>query len=68
MTVSGAYGRDYKSLKAAKQDWADNKDFIIRDGFHGGGRYINKADHAKYASHHTIMVRYKADVKIGQLS
>ena len=30
-TVIPAYGRDYKSAAAAKQDWKDGKDFIIAD-------------------------------------
>ena len=30
LIVSGAYGRDYKSAKAAKADWNAEKDFIIR--------------------------------------
>lgn len=63
MTVSGAYGRDYKSLKAAKQDWTDGKDFIIRDLFHGVGRYVNKED----AGAMSVMVRYQQDRRIGEL-
>lgn len=31
LTVTPAYGRDYKTAKAAKADWAANKDFIIAD-------------------------------------
>ena len=29
MTLTPAYGRDYKSAKAAKADWEAGKDFII---------------------------------------
>lgn len=29
LTVIPAYGRDYKSAKAAKADWRANRDFII---------------------------------------
>jgi hypothetical protein len=65
MTVSGAYGRDYKSLKAAKADWDAGKDFIIRDLFSGGaGRYVNKDDVTGQTG---IMVRYKQDRQIGKL-
>jgi hypothetical protein len=67
MTVSGAYGRDYKSLKAAKADWDANKDFRIRDLFSGAGTYINKADAQKLAASTSIMVRYNKDRKIGKL-
>ena len=37
-----AYGRDYKSAKAVKEDWADGKDFLIQDVQLSG--YINKDD------------------------
>ena len=30
-TVTPAYGRDYKSGKAAKADWKAGKDFILQD-------------------------------------
>lgn len=66
MTVSGAYGRDYKSLKTAKIDWNADKDFIIRDIFRGSGTYINKSD-AKDIKE-AIMVRYDEDRKFGQLN
>jgi hypothetical protein len=31
LVVTPAYGRDYKSKKAASQDWKDGKDFVSRD-------------------------------------
>lgn len=34
MLVVPAYGRDYKSAKAAKADWQAGKDFIISDISH----------------------------------
>ena len=44
-TVTPAYGRDYKSGKAAKADWAADKDFIINDMFNKyDGKPINKSD------------------------
>ena len=30
LTVSGAYGRDYKHVKAIQDDWNADLDFIIR--------------------------------------
>ena len=43
-TVTPAYGRDYKSAKAAKADWNADKDFIINDHFDRyDGKPINKA-------------------------
>lgn len=66
MTVSGAYGRTYKSLKAAKADWDADKDFVIRDLFHGGGTYVNKQDAINIKE--AIMCRYDRDRKIGKLN
>jgi len=41
MTLVPAYGRDYKNRKSVKDDWNNNKDFIIADMFSGqDGRYI----------------------------
>lgn len=31
MTVTPAYGRDYKTAKAAREDWAAGKDFLVSD-------------------------------------
>jgi hypothetical protein len=43
MTLTPAYGRDYKSAKAVKADFDANKDFEVADLFSGtSGRYINK--------------------------
>ena len=42
ITVLPAYGRDYKSAKAVRADFAANRDFIIADYFNpSDGRYIN---------------------------
>ena len=57
MTVLPAYGRDYKSAKAVKADWAAGKDFVITGMHADSGRYINLQD-AKSCTE-TIMVRYK---------
>jgi hypothetical protein len=40
LTVSPAYGRDYKSKKAVLVDWNDNKDFTIQDMYKAG--MVNK--------------------------
>jgi len=56
MTLVPAYGRDYKNRKSVKDDWNNNKDFIIADMFSGqDGRYINKADCHPGERH---MIRY----------
>lgn len=49
MTIIPAYGRDYKSAKAVKEDWESGKDFAV------AGRYINKADAKGVGS---ITIRY----------
>lgn len=56
MTLVPAYGRDYKNQKSVKEDWNNDKDFIIADLFSGqDGRYINKSDCKAGETH---MVRY----------
>jgi hypothetical protein len=62
LTVSGAYGRDYKSKAAIAADWAADLDFIIRTFGPSDGRYINKAD--AQSAGLSVMVRYAADRKI----
>lgn len=39
-TVSGAYGRDYKSIHAMLKDWEGGKDFIV----HPSGQYCSTRD------------------------
>ncbi len=44
MTVIPAYGRDYKSAKAAIEDWNADKDFRIADiSSPYDGKYVNKS-------------------------
>jgi hypothetical protein len=58
LTVSPAYGRDYRSGKAALQDWLDGKDFRIETVGRDAGRMINlpQAEDAGLK----VMIRYKA--------
>lgn len=43
MTLTPAYGRDYKSTKEVKAAWEAGQDFVIADMFSGDcGRYVNK--------------------------
>jgi len=43
MTLTPAYGRDYKTAKAAKADFHAGKDFIVADiSDPDDGRYVNK--------------------------
>jgi hypothetical protein len=56
MTLTPAYGRDYKSAKEVKADWNANKDFVIADIVGGNaGRMINK----QQAPAGTYNIRYK---------
>jgi hypothetical protein len=61
LTVVPAYGRDYKSRKAAVADWDADKDFQIQDIGAGAdnGRYINKSDLAQFKPGTTVNIRYK---------
>jgi len=61
LTVIPAYGRDYKSAKAVKADFAANKDFQICDMFSpDDGRYIN-AEQLKPGD--TLYIRYARNTK-----
>jgi hypothetical protein len=43
MTLTPAYGRDYKTAKAAKADFEANKDFILNEyGSPWDGKPVNK--------------------------
>jgi hypothetical protein len=56
LTVSPAYGRDYKSANAAKADWFAGKDFIMQSvSTHRSGTYCSIRD---FAEGTTINIRY----------
>lgn len=55
MTLSPAYGRDYKNLKDLKKDFEDNKDFILNTPF--GSTYINR-EGLKEMKKTSVQVRY----------
>jgi hypothetical protein len=60
LTVSPAYGRDYKSGKAARADWDANKDFVIQSmSFQGS--YVNKGQSEELldAGISEVMIRFK---------
>ena len=59
MTLTPAYGRDYKSKKALLEDFNANKDFVINDMFHpDNGRVCNKEDLLKDGVK-MVSIRYK---------
>lgn len=62
--VEPAYGRDYKSLKAAKADWDAGKDFRINDmSSPDDGRCLNKPQ----VPDASVLLRYGKQRKVGWL-
>lgn len=62
MTLTPAYGRDYKSKAAVLADWDANKDFIIADiSSQWDGKSANKADLNGQSG---LMIRYQKLTKI----
>ena len=59
LTVSPAYGRDYKSKKAVLVDWDDNKDFIIQDMVKSGMVNKQQINELKEYGYTHIHIRYK---------
>lgn len=58
LTITPAYGRDYKSKADVRHAWATNKDFIIETFMHPDcGRYINRTDALNGGIRH-LTVRY----------
>jgi hypothetical protein len=60
MTVSPAYGADYKSQKEATEAWDKGKDFIIQDITH---RYCGKPCSSRdfpVTSGEVIFIRYNS--------
>jgi len=67
MTLTPAYGRDYKSKKAALADWNANKDFVINDiSSPHNGRNVNKADAERAGLTH-LMIRYNKLTQIAPI-
>lgn len=65
MTLTPAYGRDYKSQKAVREDFNADKDFIIADLYHPDcGRYVNKSQ----LTGQTVNIRYAQLTKVMVIS
>ncbi len=59
ITVSPARGRDYTSVKAAKEDWEANKDFILHDfASQWDGKPINKEDVTRAFPRASVQIRF----------
>lgn len=68
MTVSGAYGRDYRNLEEMRYDWEAGKDFVVRSvdagiGPGGVGSYCSKRDFTGKE----VWGRYRKDTRSGLL-
>jgi hypothetical protein len=64
MTLTPAYGRDYKSKAAVQKDWDSGKDFIVNQfGNRYDGKPMNKQD-AKAAGMSSVMIRFHNLTKI----
>lgn len=64
VTITPAYGRDYKSQKEVLAAWNENRDFIIEDFMHPDcGRYVNKEE-AKSSPGTTWNIRYSKNSKV----
>lgn len=62
-TVVPAYGRDYKTVKAARADWAAGKDFLVADVFDQyDGKPINKQDADRLAL--SVNLRFNRNTQI----
>jgi hypothetical protein len=62
MTLTPAYGRDYKSKKAVLTDWNAGKDFIIQDILSPWcGKPANKED---LTGTKNIVIRYDKNRKV----
>ena len=64
-TVLPAYGRDYKTAAAARDDWTAGLDFIVADFHHpADGRAVNCDDGAD----ERWKIRYDSKTQIGPLN
>lgn len=66
ITVTPAYGRDYKSAKAVKADWDAGKDFTVADFFSPwDGMKVNREDATREGL--TVSARYDRMTKVVNL-
>lgn len=55
ITVSPAYGVDYKNKSNAVQDWRAGKDFVLESNIERGGTYCSNRD---FPANSKITIRY----------
>lgn len=59
LTLTPAYGRDYKSVKAVAADWEANKDFLIADiSSPWDGKPVNRDSLVRSGEATHVNVRY----------
>jgi hypothetical protein len=59
MTLTPAYGRDYKSVKEVTAAFNADQDFCVADMFSGPGTYTNRQDLLK-SGIGQVTIRYKS--------
>lgn len=65
MTLTPAYGRDYKSVKEVKAAWEADQDFIIADFMHPySGKPVNRAALRQSGEVSQVMIRYSGNRKV----
>jgi hypothetical protein len=60
-TVSGAYGRDYRTSDAAAADFLAGKDFVVHAPLEWAGAYCSIRD---FRSGSIVNVRFKARTQV----
>ena len=64
ITISPAYGRDYRSKKEAESAFQENQDFIVESVMSGyAGSYCNLAD-LKAGRIKSVEIRYAKKAKV----
>ena len=61
VTLTPAYGRDYKSAKSVKDDWNAGKDFIIADM---SSRWDSKPANKQDMAGQSVLLRYAKLAKL----
>ena len=63
LTLTPAYGRDYKTVLAVKTDWLKDRDFLVANLFHKyDGKPTNRQD-CKAAGETSVMIRFNSLMK-----
>ncbi len=67
ITLTPAYGRDYRSKAAVQADWDAGKDFVVATVAHPfSGKYASKNELAKETK--SVLIRYQKLTKVAGFS